>query len=96
MGNSQMNKTDLIEAITNEADVSKKQANAVVDAFTNAVTKALANKETVSLIGFGSFSVKERAERAGRNPSTGAAITIKAATVPSFKAGSSLKDAVNQ
>ena len=90
-----MNKSELIEAITAEADLSKAAAGRALDAVISAVTGALKDGESVSLVGFGTFSVKARAARTGRNPQTGAAIQIAAANVPSFKAGKALKDAVN-
>ena len=90
-----MNKSELIEAITAEADISKAAAGRALDAVISAVTGALKDGEPVSLVGFGTFSVKARAARTGRNPQTGAAIQIAAANIPSFKAGKALKDAVN-
>ena len=90
-----MNKSELIEAITADADLSKAAAGRALDAVIGAVTVALKDGESVSLVGFGTFSVKARAARTGRNPQTGAAIQIAAANVPSFKAGKALKDAVN-
>jgi DNA-binding protein HU-beta len=90
-----MNKSELIEAITAEADISKAAAGRALDAVISAVTGALKDGESVSLVGFGTFSVKARAARTGRNPQTGAAIQIAAANIPSFKAGKALKDAVN-
>lgn len=90
-----MNKSELIEAIAESADLTKSDAGRALDAALEAVTAALKRGETVSLVGFGSFGVKERAERQGRNPQTGNSITIKAAKIPSFKAGKALKDAVN-
>lgn len=90
-----MNKAELIEAIADSANLTKADAGRALDGLVDAVTAALKKGETVSLVGFGSFSVKERAERQGRNPQTGNSITIKAAKIPSFKAGKALKDAVN-
>jgi len=90
-----MNKSELIEAIAESADLTKSDAARALEAVLEAVTEALKKGETVSLVGFGSFGVKERAERQGRNPQTGNTITIKAAKIPSFKAGKALKDAVN-
>lgn len=90
-----MNKSELIEAIAAEADLSKASAGRALDAAVGAITKALKKNDTVSLVGFGTFSVKKRAARTGRNPQTGATIKIKASKVPSFKAGKGLKDAVN-
>jgi DNA-binding protein HU-beta len=90
-----LNKSELISAITAEADISKAAAGRALDAVISAVTGALKDGESVSLVGFGTFSVKARAARTGRNPQTGAAIQIAAANIPSFKAGKALKDAVN-
>lgn len=90
-----MNKSELVEAIADSADLSKASAGRALDAAIDAITNSLKKGDSVSLVGFGTFSVKERAARTGRNPQTGAEIKIKAATVPSFKAGKSLKDAVN-
>ena len=90
-----VNKSELIEAITADADLSKAAAGRALDAVIGAVTGALKDGESVSLVGFGTFSVKARAARTGRNPQTGAAIQIAAANIPSFKAGKALKDAVN-
>ncbi len=90
-----MNKSDLVDAIAADADLSKASAGRALDAAIDAVTSALQKGESVSLVGFGTFSVKARAARTGRNPQTGAEIKIKAANVPSFKAGKGLKDAVN-
>jgi DNA-binding protein HU-beta len=89
-----MNKSDLIEAMSEAGDISKTAAARALDALTDAVAVALKNGEAVSLIGFGTFSVKERAARTGRNPQTGAAIEIGASKTPTFKAGKALKDAV--
>lgn len=89
-----MNKTELIDYISNRADISKSDSAKALDAFTNAVTESLVNGDQVSLVGFGTFSIKNRAARTGRNPQTGAEIQIKAAKIPSFKAGKALKDAV--
>ena len=90
-----MNKTELIAAVAAEANVSKKQAGAVVDATIANVTKALKKGEKVQLIGFGTFDVKKRPARTARNPRTGAEIKIKASKAPTFKAGKALKDKVN-
>lgn len=90
-----MNKSELIDAIADSADLSKADAGRALDGFIDAVTDALKNDDSVALVGFGTFVVKGRAERKGRNPQTGEEITIKAAKIPSFKAGKSLKDAVN-
>jgi len=90
-----MNKSELIDAMAESAELTKADAGRALDAFINAVTGALSKGDSVALVGFGTYSVKERAERKGRNPQTGREITIQAAKVPSFKAGKSLKDAVN-
>ncbi len=90
-----MNKSELIDAIASEADLSKASAGRALDAALDAVTASLKKGDAVSLVGFGTFAVKHRAARAGRNPQTGATINIAAANVPSFKAGKALKDAVN-
>ena len=90
-----MNKTELIDAIAAAADLPKASAGRALDAVVDSITAALKDGDSVALVGFGTFSVKERAARTGRNPQTGAEIKIDAATVPSFKAGKALKDAVN-
>ncbi len=89
-----MNKSDLIEAMAEAGDISKTAAGRALDALTDAIAVALKNGDTVSLIGFGTFSVKERAARTGRNPQTGASIEIAASKTPGFKAGKALKDAI--
>lgn len=89
-----MNKAELIEAIADAADLTKADAGRALDGLVDAITAALKKGETVYLVGFGSFVVKERAERQGRNPQTGDSITISAAKIPSFKPGKALKDAV--
>ncbi len=91
-----MNKSELIDAIASEADISKASAGRALDSMLSTITGTLSNGDSVSLVGFGTFSVKHRAARVGRNPQTGAAIQIKAATVPGFKAGKALKEAVNK
>ena len=90
-----MNKSELIDAIASSADLPKAAAARALDAVIESVSGALKEGDSVSLVGFGVFSVKDRAERTGRNPQTGATITIPAAKIPSFKAGKALKDAVN-
>ncbi|MCU7958906.1 MAG: HU family DNA-binding protein [gamma proteobacterium symbiont of Bathyaustriella thionipta] len=90
-----MNKSELTDAIAEAADLSKASAARALDGMLSAITTELQNGHQVSLIGFGTFSVKERAARTGRNPQTGEAIQIKASKNPSFKAGKALKDAVN-
>ena len=89
-----MNKSELIEKMAESADISKAAAAKAFDAFTDGIAAALKNGDTVSLIGFGTFAVKSREARMGRNPQTGQAIEIKASKTPSFKAGKALKDAV--
>ncbi len=89
-----MNKSELIEAIAKHANLSKADAGRALDAFIGAVSKALKKNDTVSLVGFGTFSVKKRAARTGRNPATGETIKIKASKTPSFKAGKGFKDAI--
>ncbi|MEW6446027.1 MAG: HU family DNA-binding protein [Pseudomonadota bacterium] len=90
-----MNKSELIDAVAQSADISKAAAARAVDGFIAAVTDALKNGEQVTLVGFGTFLVREREARTGRNPQTGAEIKIAASKLPSFKAGKGLKDAVN-
>jgi DNA-binding protein HU-beta len=90
-----MNKADLIDAVADSADLSKADATRAVDAVLDGITGALKQGNTVSLVGFGTFSVKHRAARTGRNPRTGETIQISASNVPGFKAGKGLKDAVN-
>ena len=90
-----MNRNELIDQIASSADISKAAAGRAVDATIAAVKAALKQGEEVSLVGFGTFYVGERAARTGRNPQTGASIEIKGAKVPKFRAGKGLKDAVN-
>ncbi len=90
-----MNKAELIDAVAENADISKAAAARAVDTVLESITATLKNGEQVALIGFGTFSVKDRAARTGRNPRTGEPLEIPAAKVPSFKAGKALKDAVN-
>ncbi|MBP6123271.1 nucleoid-associated protein HU-beta [Providencia heimbachae] len=90
-----MNKSQLIDQIASEANISKAAAGRVVDAFVATVTGTLSEGNEVALVGFGTFSVRERAARTGRNPQTGKEIQIAAAKVPAFRAGKGLKDAVN-
>ena len=89
-----MNKTELIAAVAAKEEISKKAADAAVNAVLDAITASLAKGEAVQLIGFGTFEVRERAEKQGINPATKETITIPAAKVPAFKAGKALKDAV--
>ena len=90
-----MNKSDLVDAIAAASGLNKADAGRALDGFTTAVTNTLKGGDSVSMVGFGTFSVKHRAARAGRNPRTGETIQIKASNNPSFKAGKALKDAVN-
>ena len=90
-----MNKTELIDAVADEAEVSKAEAGRAVDAVISSITKALKMGDSVTLVGFGTFQVRKRAARTGRNPKTGDTIKIKASKNPAFKAGKALKDAVN-
>ena len=90
-----MNKTELIEAVAASADIPKAAAQRALDATIEAISNALTAGDQVVLVGFGTFSVKDRAARTGRNPQTGAPIQIAAAKVPGFKPGKGLKDAVN-
>ncbi|PIJ55938.1 DNA-binding protein HU [Erwinia sp. OLMDLW33] len=90
-----MNKSQLIDKIAANADISKAAAGRVLDAFIGSVTESLQAGDEVALAGFGTFSVRERAERTGRNPQTGKEITIAAGKVPGFRAGKALKDSVN-
>jgi len=90
-----MNKSDLIDAMASSAGLSKADAGRALDAFTSNIARALQKGQSVSLVGFGTFSVKHRNARTGRNPRTGATIQIAASNNPSFKAGKALKDAVN-
>ncbi|MBV1912920.1 MAG: HU family DNA-binding protein [Cycloclasticus sp.] len=90
-----MNKSDLINAIAEESGLTKADAGRALDATITSVGNALKGGDSISLIGFGTFSVKERSARTGRNPQTGETIQIKASKIPSFKAGKTLKDSVN-
>ena len=90
-----MTKADLVNSIAEKAGLSKADAEKALKAFTDAVTDAMKAGEKVSLVGFGTFSVGQRAARTGQNPQTGAKINIPAAKVPKFKAGKALKDAIN-
>ena len=90
-----MNKSELIDAVASAADLTKADAGRAIDATIAAITDTLSKGDSLSLIGFGTFSISHRAARAGRNPRTGETIQIKAAKLPKFKAGKALKDAVN-
>ena len=89
-----MNKSDLVDAVASKADMSKAEAGRAVDAVLGSVGDALGNGDSVSLVGFGTFSVRHRTARMGRNPQTGATMQIAASKVPGFKAGKALKDKV--
>jgi DNA-binding protein HU-beta len=89
-----MNKAELISAVADKADLSKADAGRAMDALIEVITKALKKNDKVSLVGFGTFSVRKRAARQGRNPKTGAAIKIAASKNPTFKAGKALKDSI--
>ncbi len=90
-----MNKAEFLSAVSEEADVTKVDADKALDAIITVIKKALKKGDDVSLVGFGTFTVRKRAARTGRNPRTGEQIKIKASKVPSFKAGKALKDALN-
>jgi DNA-binding protein HU-beta len=94
-GSKLMNKTEFVAAVAEAAELSKTDAANAVDAMIEVVKNALKNGDTITLVGFGTFSVRKRAARQGRNPQTGATIKIKASKNPAFKAGKALKDAVN-
>ena len=90
-----MNKSELIEAVAESADISKAAATRAVDTVINSIIESLAKGDQVAIAGFGTFSVRERAARTGRNPRTGETINIAASKNPGFKAGKAFKDAVN-
>ena len=90
-----MNKGELVEAIASETEMSKSGAEVVLNSLVSSVTSALKRGDKVTLTGFGTFSISNRAARMGRNPQTGEAIKVKASKVPKFKAGAGLKEAVN-
>jgi DNA-binding protein HU-beta len=90
-----MNKGDFVSAVADAAELSKADGARAVDAMIDVIKKALKKGDTITLVGFGTFSVRKRAARQGRNPQTGATIKIKASKNPAFKAGKALKDAVN-
>jgi len=90
-----MNKAELIDAVAEGADISKADATRAIDTMLSSITNSLKGGDQVALVGFGTFAVKDRAARKGRNPRTGAEIDIPASKVPGFKAGKALKDAVN-
>ena len=90
-----MNKSELIEAMADSADISKAAAARALDGMIDAITKAVKSNDSVSIVGFGTFLLRERAARTGRNPKTGTTIEIAASKTPAFKAGKAFKDAVN-
>ena len=90
-----MNKAEVIDAVAEAADISKAAAARALDGALDAITRALKSGDTVTLVGFGTFSVRKRAARTGRNPQTGETIQIKASMSPGFKPGKALKDAIN-
>ena len=91
-----MNKAELIDAMSKETNLTKKDVESVLNSFVNQVSNALSKKDKVQLVGFGTFETRNRAARTGRNPQTGETIKIAAATVPAFKAGKALKEVVNK
>ncbi|MDS1030271.1 HU family DNA-binding protein [Bacillota bacterium LX-D] len=91
-----MNKTDLVSSVAEKAEITKKEAEKVVNALFDTISDALAQGDKVQLVGFGTFEVRERASRTGRNPKTGEEINIPATKVPAFKPGKALKDGVSQ
>ena len=90
-----MNKTELVAAMAEQAELSKKDSEKALKAFIDVITEELKKGEKIQLVGFGTFEVAERAARTGRNPQTGAEMTIPASKAPKFKAGKALKDAIN-
>jgi len=90
-----MNKTDFVNAVADQAELTKADAGRAIDAMVEVIKKALKKGDTVSLVGFGTYTVRKRAARTGRNPRTGQTIKIKASKAPAFKAGKALKDAIN-
>ncbi|GAB1786508.1 HU family DNA-binding protein [Priestia megaterium] len=89
-----MNKTELVDAVTTKSELTKQDSKKAVDALFETISNALAKEEKIQLVGFGTFEVRKRAARTGRNPQTGEEITIPASKVPAFKAGKELKEAV--
>ena len=92
---SLMNKTELVATIAEKVEISKKDAERALNAFTDTVSDALREGDKIQLVGFGTFEVSERAERTGRNPQSGETMVIPASKIPKFKAGKALKDAIN-
>lgn len=91
-----MNKAELVKAMSDETNLTQKDVEKVLNSFVNQVSSALAKNDKVQLVGFGTFETRERAERTGRNPQTGAEMKIPASIVPAFKAGKALKENVNK
>jgi DNA-binding protein HU-beta len=91
-----MNKTELVAAVAGKTGLTKKDVETIVSATTETITEALQNGDKVQLVGFGTFEIRDRAARNGRNPQTGEALAIAASKAPAFKAGKALKDAVKQ
>lgn len=91
-----MNKAELVDTMSKETNLTKKDIETVLNSFVNVVSNELAKKEKVQLVGFGTFETRERSARTGRNPQTGEELKIEASTVPAFKAGKALKDIVNK
>lgn len=91
-----MNKAELIDAMSKETNLTKKDVESVLNSFVNVVSNTLEKKDKVQLVGFGTFETRKRAARTGRNPQTGEEIKIKASTIPAFKAGKALKEKVNK
>ena len=91
-----MNKAELVKAMSDETNLTQKDVEKVLNSFVNQVSSALAKNDKVQLVGFGTFETRERAERTGRNPQTGAEMKIPASVVPAFKAGKALKENVNK
>lgn len=91
-----VNKADLVSAMAEKSGLTKKDAEKALNAFIDSVTEALAKKDKVQLVGFGTFEVRERSARKGRNPQTGEEIDIPAANIPVFKAGKALRDGINK
>jgi DNA-binding protein HU-beta len=96
LGGIQLNKTDLVSSVAEKAEFTKKDAEKAVNAIFASIEEALAKGDKVQLVGFGTFEVRERASRTGRNPKTGEEISIPATKVPAFKPGKALKDAVSK
>ena len=91
-----MNKTELVAAVAEKAEISKKDADSAVNAVIESIIEAVASKDKVQIVGFGTFEARERKEKIGKNPRTGEEIKIAASKVPAFKAGKALKDMVNE